>query len=54
MLLCNVYVPVRGGRFRRWLNLRKLGGVVFAPYLACAVVEVLGQLVGVSLISCLV
>ena len=30
-----LYVPVRGVRFRRWLNLRKLGGVGFAPYHEC-------------------
>ena len=42
-----LYVPVRGGRVRRWLNLRKLGGVGFAPCLVCGV-EVLGHLSGVA------
>ena len=37
-----LYVPVRGGRVRRWLNLRKLGGVGFAPYHECGWIEDLG------------
>ncbi len=30
-----LYFPVRVGRVSRWLNLRKLGGVGFAPYHEC-------------------
>ena len=51
---CPIYTlhaPVRGGRVRRRLNLRKLGGVGFAPYHGWGWIEDLGLAVRVLVLA---